>query len=109
MLGAAVNFRNTDGTDREKRWLALASDGRHSWLGRQSDPSEEEVDQVSHSLVQANLGAWLCIGEGVYWSSGPYTLLEVRRLAPGSDFETARNEFLRRRQEALANLPQDGQ
>jgi hypothetical protein len=104
-----MNARDTDGTPREKRWLALASDGRHGWLGRHSDPSENELVNVSRSLSEAGLGAWLCIGEGVYWSSGPYTLLEVRRLAEGGDFETARTEFLRRRQEALATLSQEGQ
>lgn len=104
-----TDSRDTDGTHREKRWLALASDGRHGWLGRHSDPSEDELVNVSRSLSEAGLGAWLCIGEGVYWSSGPYTLLEVRRLAPGGEFETARDEFVRRRQEALSNLSQDGQ
>jgi hypothetical protein len=101
--------RDTDGTDREKRWVALASDGRHAWLGRHSDPSDNELVNVSRSLSEAGLGAWLCIGEGVYWSSGPYTLLEVRRLAEGGEFESAKAAFLHLRQQAMATLSQEGQ
>jgi hypothetical protein len=67
------------------------------------------LTNAGRSLSEAGLGAWLCIGEGVYWSSGPYTLLEVRRLSEGGTFEAAREKFLRLRQEALASLSQDGQ
>jgi hypothetical protein len=96
-----MNVRDTDGTDREKRWVVLAQTGQHSWLGRHSDPSDQELAEVSLHMTQAGLGAWLCVAEGVYWGSGPYSLLEVRRLAEGGEFEAARDEFLRRRQEEL--------
>ena len=40
---------------RENRWIALAEDGRHSTLGRDTDPTEPEVDVVEKALADQGL------------------------------------------------------
>ncbi|MBW4095964.1 MAG: hypothetical protein HIU81_11650 [Acidobacteria bacterium] len=65
---------------REKRWLVLAEDGRHITLGRHSNPSDEEVLDVSQQLNGMGLAGWLAISEGGYYSTNAVTLLMVRQI-----------------------------
>ena len=93
---------NTDGSDREKRWMLLASTGNHSWLGRHSDPSDEELYKLAEQLNQLALTGWLCIAEGDYWSDNShYVVMEVKRLAGNADFQVALNLFTDKRASAL--------
>jgi len=93
---------STDGTDREKRWMLLASTGDHSWLGRHSDPSDEELAKLAGQLNQLALTGWLCIAEGDYWADhGHYAVMEVRRLAGNDEFQVALNIFNEKRAGAL--------
>jgi hypothetical protein len=95
---------NADGTDREKRWMLLASTGDHSWLGRHSDPSDEELAKLAGKLNQLALSGWLCIAEGDYWAdNGHYAVMEVKRLAGNSDFQGALNIFNKKRAATLCS------
>lgn len=81
--------------------MLLAETGVHAWIGRHSDPTEEELAGMGAELVRQGLGGWLCVVEGQYWSEGPLTVLEVRRLADGGEFNGAREIFMSRRREAM--------
>ncbi len=86
---------------RERRWIVLAEDGRHSTLGRDTDPSEDEIKAAERSLAAQALNGWLAIAEGDYWSRrAKVNLLMVRCLgAPQIEFNAAAAIFesLRRR------------
>jgi hypothetical protein len=91
----------TKRVQRERRWIVLAEDGRHSTLGRDTDPSEDEIKAAERSLVAQALNGWLAVAEGDYWSRrAKVSLLMVRCLgAPHVEFDSAAAIFetLRRR------------
>jgi hypothetical protein len=92
----------TDNTPREKRWIVLADDGRHSTLGRHTDPSQEEVAKAGDALRAAGMGGWLAMTEGVYYSAGPLSVMMVREIAPPrQSWEAAAAAFLARRTQTL--------
>ena len=65
----------------ERRWLVLCTDGRHTWLGRHSDPSPEEIAAVEGSLSAQGLAGWLAAAGGDYWRRrSRLVLLEVQPL-----------------------------
>ena len=87
----------------ERRWLILAVDGRHTWLGRATDPSDEEVTRAATALTAQSLSGWLAVSNGDYWSiEERMTLLMVRSLAGASEdgWESAVQRFEERRVEA---------
>lgn len=91
-----------DNPVRERRWLLLAETGDHSWLGRARDPGEDEIGAAEASLQRVGIGGFLAVSEGDYWSRGPMSLLEVRRLnTPGASFDAAGAAFLRKRKAAV--------
>ena len=82
----------------------MAHDGRHSWLGRNSDPSPEELRDLEASLRAREERAFLSILDGDYWSeASELTLFLVRPLGgtPEADWEMARQAFLSARSEKL--------
>jgi hypothetical protein len=87
---------------RERRWLLLAEDGAHSWLGRATDPTEEEIAASEEALARAGTGGFLAVSEGDYWSVEPMSLLRVRDLnRPGASFDAAASAFMARRRAAV--------
>jgi hypothetical protein len=93
-----------DFSPRERRWLLLVQDGSHSWLGRTSDPSEDEITAAGAALERAGVGGYLAVSEGDYWSEGELSVLWVRDLAGASeeDFQGAVEAFHERRRKNLA-------
>ena len=86
---------------REHRWIILAEDGRHVTLGRDSDPSDEEVALAGKQLGAQRLGGWLAVLEGSYHQArGVVSLLMVREVAPstGAGWEQAEAAFWRQRE-----------
>lgn len=82
--------------------MLLTESGRHSWAGRASDPSPEEITRFEQDLHTKSLSGWLCILEGDYWSGGDITLLEVKPLNdPTTPFPEAKASFLRLRATAI--------
>ncbi len=79
----------------------IAQDGRHSWLGRHTDPSEEELSQAAMALAQQGLSGRLAVTEGVYHSRGKLTVMMVRPLHGQASWEAALAAFQERRN--LAN------
>jgi hypothetical protein len=93
---------NAGSAVRERRWIVLGADGRHTTLGRATDPNEEEVSAVEDALRRAGVGGYLAVSEGDYWSAAPMTLLEVRPLnRPETPFDAAVAAFLARRRAAV--------
>lgn len=87
-----------DNPARERRWLLLAETGDHSWIGRHSDPTNDEIGAAEASLRGVGVGGFLAVSEGDYWSGGPLSLLEVRSLnCPSVSFESAVAKFLAKR------------
>ncbi len=50
------------------RWIVLASDGRHSTLGRYTPPDDAEVAAAGAALASMGLTGWLVRVEGEYWT-----------------------------------------
>ncbi len=88
---------------RERRWIVLAEDGRHSTLGRDTDPTEAEITATTQALTAQGLHGWLAIAEGDYWAKrGKVNLLMVRPLGtPTVTFEQAAAAFEEVRHRAL--------
>lgn len=89
---------------RERRWIILAEDGRHVTIGRDTDPTDEEVVRAGAGLQAQGLAGWLAVLEGHYYQSqDALTLLMVRVIAPGdgATWEQARGAFLQIREGAM--------
>jgi hypothetical protein len=91
---------------REKRWIVLTEDGRHTTVGRHSDPTEDEVRDARIGLRAMSLGGWLALTEGVYYSRGGMSIILVRELEPAKiTFDDAAQLFLGKREATLAAYP----
>lgn len=92
---------------RERRWAVIAlMDGRsaHSWMGRATDPTEEEIETAAASLRERGIPAWLAVTEGVYYSDEPMTAVPVRQLSGEGDWQAAWHAFLEARRAKMAEL-----
>ena len=80
----------------EKRWLVIASDGRHVTVGRATDPTPETLEAAGEGLRGLGLAGWLAVSDGSYYGAGRLELLMVRPLSklPGATWEEARAAFL---------------
>lgn len=68
---------------REHRWIIVGEDGRHVTVGRNTDPSEEELVRASEALRANGQGAWLAIMEGSYYQPRTrVSVMMVRELTP---------------------------
>ncbi|MCK8786580.1 hypothetical protein M0638_19580 [Roseomonas sp. NAR14] len=68
----------------------LATDGRYVTLGRDSDPSEEEVRHAEDALRAQGLAGWLAVMEGNPYIGAIPKLMQVKPLAePTVAFEDA--------------------
>lgn len=95
---AKYGMNHTDGTSRERRWAVISEDGRHTWLGRHSDPTDAELADITGQLQAKNIVSWLAITEGVYWQPNhEMRVLLVRPLSGQGDWEKAKNTFLMKR------------
>jgi hypothetical protein len=66
---------------KEKRWLIVAEDGRHVTVGRDTDPSEREIEEAGLRLDGLGIAGWLVVSEGGYYTRGAVTLLMVRQVS----------------------------
>ncbi|MFO0198689.1 MAG: hypothetical protein ACK530_08780 [Alphaproteobacteria bacterium] len=92
--------------EAERRWIVLGTDGRHVSIGRDSDPSPEEIEAAEAALLAQGHGGWLAVTSGEYWSRrARLDVLEVRRLgAPATAFAEAAEAFQQRRHARLAEI-----
>ncbi|WP_424814528.1 hypothetical protein [Roseococcus sp. YIM B11640] len=69
--------------NKERKWIVLGEDGRHVTIGRNSDPTVEEIEIASKALRDTGMGGWLAIQEGSYFSAHqvPHIFI-VRELSP---------------------------
>jgi hypothetical protein len=68
------------------RWIVLASDGRHSTLGRYTAPDDAEVAAAGAALASMGLTGWLVRLEGDYWARRTSVALTmVQPLAHAAD------------------------
>ncbi len=65
----------------DRRWAVIALDGRHSWLGRATDPSSEEIATAEAQLTAQGACGWLTVVSGDYWSPSPLEVVVVQALA----------------------------
>lgn len=83
-----------DNRSREKRWLIVAEDGRHTTLGRHTDPTGDQIERCGTQLDRLGLAGWLVVSEGVYYSNAPVTLLMVRPItSKAGDWGMAEREW----------------
>lgn len=82
-----------------------APDGRYVTLGRESDPSEEEIRAAEEALRAQGLAGYLAVMEGNPWVGPMPQLMEVRPLAdpsgPFSEAAAACVEGIRRSREGV--------
>ncbi len=90
-------MRQADGSS-DRRWVVLLEDGRHSTLGRASDPDEHEIARAEEHLVLQGLAGWLAIQSHSEFAEGsPPEVMEVRPLGkPTGAFIDAVAAFQRR-------------
>lgn len=69
----------------ERRWAIISQDGRHTWLGRNSEPTADEIAKAEASLPAQGVPAWLTVVNGDYWSSEALEFLVVRAIAEARD------------------------
>lgn len=70
---------------RERRWIILADDGRHVTVGRNTDPTEEEIARAGDQLRALGVGGWLAVTEGGYYQpKDKLSVMMVREVAPTS-------------------------
>ena len=68
------------------RWIVLATDGRHTTIGRDTAPDDAEVASASAALANLGLIGWLVRLEGDYWSRRkPVILTLIQPLAHAAD------------------------
>ncbi len=68
------------------RWIVLASDGRHSTIGRETAPDDAVVAAAGPALARIGLTGWLVRLEGDYWSrQKPVVLTMIQPLAHATD------------------------
>ena len=68
------------------RWIVLASDGRHTTIGRDTAPDDVEVAAAGAALARIGLIGWLVRLEGDYWSRrNPVVLIMIQPLAHAAD------------------------
>ncbi len=98
-------------TTGERRWIVVASDGRHVTLGRATDPSPDELEQAAEGLRKMGIAGWLAVSEGTYYGRGALRLMMVRSLAEveGAAWAEAEAAFKAIRQAATgsAESPRD--
>jgi hypothetical protein len=92
--------------EAERRWIVLGTDGRHVSIGRDSDPSPEEIEAAEAALLAQGHGGWLAVTSGAYWSRRTrLEVMEVRRLGtPAETFAEAAAALQQRRHARLAEI-----
>lgn len=87
----------------ERRYLVVAADGRHTTLGRETEPDDEALDTASEGLDSLGLAGWYVLSEGRYYvPDDNISLLPIRRLTSADGvWDAAAAEFHRRRTLAL--------
>jgi hypothetical protein len=99
MTTAAIQSR------KERRWIVLGEDGRHVTMGRNSDPSPEEIAQAEAGLAAQGLAGWLAVMEGAYYQRRKPSLMMVRPLCnPRRPFAEAMDAFQAARKASLDRL-----
>ena len=68
------------------RWIMLASDGRHSTIGRDTAPDDAALAAAGSALAGMGLAGWLVRLEGDYWSRRkPVVLTMIQPLTHAAD------------------------
>ena len=85
----------------------ITSDGRHTTLGRMTDPTHEELVTVESRLEEIGLTGWLVVSEGHYYGPGELRLMVVRALLvpEAGDWHRARDRFFAIRSEIQESSP----
>jgi hypothetical protein len=91
-----------EATGLETRWIILGADGRHVSIGRQSDPSADEVKQAEAACAAQGMCGWLALMKGGYYEREKPSVIMVRALrGPENSFDEALEAFEAARQRAL--------
>lgn len=70
----------------QSRWIVLASDGRHSTIGRDRAPDDAELAAAGAALANLGLAGWLVRLEGDYWARRkPAVLTMIQPLTHAAD------------------------
>lgn len=88
---------------KKRTWAIIGEDGRHSLVGRHSDPAPHEIAAIEAQLAERKLAGWLVIMVGDYYRRGALSFVIVQPMAlPAGAFDDARAAFEAIRQKMLA-------
>lgn len=65
----------------DSSWIIITVNGERVDLGRNSDPSAEELAGTESDLIEAGSAGWLAIMRGKYYTSKIVEIMKVRELA----------------------------
>jgi len=87
----------------EARWIVITNDGHHAWLGRDSNPTVEELDALTLQLNAKGIVGWVAVLKGDYWARrSALEIILVRLLTEqAGDWESALQSWRGRRENAL--------
>lgn len=90
----------------EVRWMLLAEDGSYGWVGRHTDPNEDEIAAFEASMRERGTPGWLAVHRGDFWDrrSTPELMMVRPIAAPAVTWEVGVRTFLARRTAYLATL-----
>lgn len=79
----------------DPRWIVLVEDGRYVILGRDREPTSDDLAGVERTMLTQKLAGWLAIMSQSEHADGTPEILEVRPLAaPSGSFDLARSRML---------------
>lgn len=94
-----------DEANLEIRWIVLGTNGKHVTIGRDTDPTKEEVAVAEAALVAGGLSGWLALMKANYYSRHKPSLSMIRALGnPSSTFDEAARAFLVEREKLVTEL-----
>jgi hypothetical protein len=89
----------------EIRWIVLGTNGKHVTVGRDTDPTEEEVAVAEAALVARGLAGWLALMKANYYSRHKPSLSMIRALGnPTTTFDEAARAFFVEREKLVTGL-----
>lgn len=81
----------------DPRWVILLESGEYALMGRSSEPTPDELDEMETRMTAAGVRGWLAVMDRSEYASGTAEFIMIRPLlAPSTSFENAVTKFRER-------------
>lgn len=88
----------------DKRIALIALDGRHVWLGRYSEPTIHEYENMHKLMLERRLKGKVYEINGDYWAKDESLTFRLITILGGSFDDDVIEPFLEKRHESLSRL-----